>query len=73
MEGGGGVQWLSSNIRETAEICLPISQNKPEFSFLEAQFLYNYIDVKDSLPHSLKGRLALLAISPLFVDRYGSS
>ncbi len=44
---------MSSNIRETTEFCLPISQNKPEFTFLEAQLLYNYIDVKDSIPHSV--------------------
>ena len=35
---------------------------------LEAQLLSNYIDVTDSLSHSLAGRLSVLAISPLFVN-----
>ena len=37
--------------------------------FLEAQLLYDYIDVTDSLT----GRLAVSAISPLFVDGFGRS
>ncbi len=39
----------------------------------KAQLPSNYIDVIDSLRHSLKGILALLVLSPLFVDRIGGS
>ena len=39
-------------------------------TFLEAQLLYNYIDVTDKT-HSLTGRLAILNISPLIVDQFG--
>ena len=44
-------------------------------SLLEAQLLSNYIKVSQShsVPHSLTGRLAFMSISPLFVDRFGSS
>ncbi len=47
---------------------LPLNQ-----ALLEAQLLYNYIDVTVSFPHSLTGRLALATLSPLFVDLYRRS
>ncbi len=40
---------------------------------LEAQLLSTYIDVTNSHRQSLMGRLAVSAISPLFVDRFGLS
>ena len=40
--------------------------------FLEAQLLYDFIDVTDSLRHSLTGRV-ISSTSPLFVDRFGRS
>ena len=39
---------------------------------VETQLLYDNIEVKDSLNHSLTGRLAVSSMSLLFVDRmYG--
>ena len=40
---------------------------------LEAQLLYNYIDVTDSLTHPLTVILTISSISLLFVDRFGHS
>ncbi len=45
------------------------THKQKEISFLEAQLLSNWIDVTDSVV----GRLALLAISPLIVARFGRS
>ncbi len=42
-------------------------------AFYNFTSLYNYIDVTDSLRHSILGRLALSSISPLFVDQFGRS
>ncbi len=46
-------------------------KNKKISEILEAQFLFNPIDVTDSLPHRIS--LAVPAISPLFADRFGRS
>ncbi len=54
----------------SAEVFIGILEVK---QLLEAQLLYTYVDVTDSPPQSLTGRLALSAISPLFVDRFGRS
>ena len=40
------------------------------YNILEAQLLSNYEDVTDLLRISIKGRLAVLVISPLFVVRF---
>ena len=41
------------------------------FPYFRSFTLYNHICVKDSLPHSLTGRLAISSISLLFVVRFG--
>ena len=51
----------------------PINYLLNYLRFLEAQLLFYFIDVTDSLRPPLMGRLAVSTISPLFVIRFRRS